>query len=523
MLSPNMPGVNGHQALPQGSHGVNGHQALHQASSPVNSPVNNLVHTSSLVNNPVNTPVNTPVNAIVNSEDVKNLEVTLANALNSSIREHLSNTLDDLLQEKLPRISKELSNNTLLIANNDEEISFLKEENLGLRLKVEGLLGEVQELKHRVNNQDKLIKNNSLQLSDVSESIDNINKSDLSDKSKYSDVTLALTHTNNVQKVSTQPNPTPSEVTPAHIVLPEAHQPLHPNPPLTRSANYSQVASAHLGPPKALHVQPPQQDTIVPDHNKDQLKINLKKARRTIGISPIKREDLNFWCDTNVKDTKDEDIYYGDTHEETRRKAAVDYLSNWLLFKEDEIKIQSSKMAKDPTTNILWLTMEESDVIKIFKRSGRVKNPKVKLHTFFPHQVWERKTTLQNLCLLEKQSNKEMKFMIKPGVTDIELFVKQKGDPNWIKTNLKAFGNIPPIKYQFNPKEQLVPKLRQSESASASSKRKAITPIKTVSKKHLCYKSPDHAFEDVPESIEDTEKTLESELMETNGNINNGD
>ena len=136
MLSPNMPGVNGHQALPQGSHGVNGHQALHQASSPVNSPVNNLVHTSSLVNNPVNTPVNTPVNAIVNSEDVKNLEVTLANALNSSIREHLSNTLDDLLQEKLPRISKELSNNTLLIANNDEEISFLKEENLRLQLKV---------------------------------------------------------------------------------------------------------------------------------------------------------------------------------------------------------------------------------------------------------------------------------------------------------------------------------------------------------------------------------------------------
>ena len=264
MLSPNMPGVNGHQAL-------------HQASSPVSSPVNNLVHTSSLVNNPANTPVNTPVNAIVNSEDVKNLEVTLANALNSSIREHLSNTLDDLLQEKLPRISKELSNNTLLIANNDEEISFLKEENLGLRLKVEGLLGEVQELKHRVNNQDKLIKNNSLQLSDVSESIDNINKSDLSDKSKYSDVTLALTHTNNVQKVSTQPNPTPSEVTLAHIVLPEAHQPLHPNPPLTRSANYSQVASAHLGPPKALHVQPPQQDTIVPDHNKDQLKIDLKR------------------------------------------------------------------------------------------------------------------------------------------------------------------------------------------------------------------------------------------------------
>ena len=125
-------GVNGHQALPQASHGGNGYQALHQASSTVNIHLNSLVHTSSLVNNPVNTPVQTPLNTIVNSKDIKTFEETLANALNSSIREHLSNTLDDLLQEKLPRISKELSNNTLLIANNDEEISFLKEENLGL-------------------------------------------------------------------------------------------------------------------------------------------------------------------------------------------------------------------------------------------------------------------------------------------------------------------------------------------------------------------------------------------------------
>ena len=158
MLSPNMLGVNGHQALPEASHGVNGHQALHQASPPVNSPVNTPVHTS-LVNNPVNTPINFYVNT---SEAAKTLEESLASSLNSSIREHLANTLDNLLQERLPRISKELSNNTIHLANNDENISILKEENLGLRLKVEGLLGEVQELTQRVNNQDKLIKNNTV-------------------------------------------------------------------------------------------------------------------------------------------------------------------------------------------------------------------------------------------------------------------------------------------------------------------------------------------------------------------------
>ena len=82
--------------------------------------------------------------------------------------------------------------------------------------------------------------------------------------------------------------------------------------------------------------------------------------------------------------------------------------------------------------------------------------------------------TLQNLCLLEKKKNPDFKFLIKPGVTDLELLTKQNSDPIWIKTHVKAFGNIPDIKHKFTPKEVLVPKLRQSESARI--KRKAITP-----------------------------------------------
>ena len=107
-----------------------------------------------------------------------------------------------------------------------------------------------------------------------------------------------------------------------------------------------------------------------------------------------------------------------------------------------------------------------------------------------------------------------------------------------IKTNLKAFGNIPPIKYQFSPREQLVPKLRQSETAaqvpSASSKRKAVTSIKNQVKKHQGYQSPEHAYEDVPvevtedqtedvtTNVEDSEN-LANELAEAVKVSNNGD
>ena len=90
-----------------------------------------------------------------------------------------------------------------------------------------------------------------------------------------------------------------------------------------------------------------------------------------------------------------------------------------------------------------------------------------------------------------------------------------------MKTNLKAYGNIPEIKFKFSQKEPLVPKLRQSESAKL--KRKAGTPNKVPAKKHQGYMSPDHAFDDVPATSEDSEKNLENELIEADEVKNNGD
>ena len=71
-------------------------------------------------------------------------------------------------------------------------------------------------------------------------------------------------------------------------------------------------------------------------------------------------------------------------------------------------------MAKDHTTGILWITLSEQDVNHIFRKAARVKNSKMKLHSFFPHQVWDQKVTLQNLCLLEKKKSPDFKFLKKP-------------------------------------------------------------------------------------------------------------
>ena len=100
-------------------------------------------------------------------------------------------------------------------------------------------------------------------------------------------------------------------------------------------------------------------------------------------------------------------------------------------------------MAKDVSTNILWINTEEANVNKLYHQGAKLQNHKVKLNNFFPHQVWERKVDLFSKCIEEKKKDKVFKFKIKPGVTNIKLHTKQAGDTMWIKTNLHAMGEIP--------------------------------------------------------------------------------
>ena len=74
------------------------------------------------------------------------------------------------------------------------------------------------------------------------------------------------------------------------------------NPVTVTSANlaHSQTTNVHHVPPQVPHVPPPTQETPKTNQETEQLKIDLKKARRTIGISPVKVEDLQFFNHLSV-------------------------------------------------------------------------------------------------------------------------------------------------------------------------------------------------------------------------------
>ena len=119
---------------------------------------------------------------------------------------------------------------------------------------------------------------------------------------------------------------------------------------------------------------------------------------------------------------------------------------------------------------------------------------------------------LFNLCMEEKKKDREFKFLIKPGLNDLEFSTKRKGEAMGVRTNLQALGEIPQIKLKYTSNETTyAQKLRQTESARV--KRKPSQSPKQPAKKHAGYSSPDKAFDDEEmDQREITAVNLEEEL-----------
>ena len=81
-------------------------------------------------------------------------------------------------------------------------------------------------------------------------------------------------------------------------------------------------------------------------------------------------------------------------------------------------------MAKNPNSTILWLEVGVNNVNNIFRKAASVKNLKVKLHSFFPHWVWDCKVSLQHNLFQEQKTNNKLRYIIKPGIHNITLLTR---------------------------------------------------------------------------------------------------
>ena len=72
--------------------------------------------------------------------------------------------------------------------------------------------------------------------------------------------------------------------------------------------------------------------------------------------------------------------------------------------------------------------------------------------TYFPSIVWPRKISLEKNRAKARAENSELKYQIRLGNTDIQLFTKDNNNPMWTCTDLDQYGPIEDLPEVPNPK-----------------------------------------------------------------------
>ena len=79
------------------------------------------------------------------------------------------------------------------------------------------------------------------------------------------------------------------------------------------------------------------------------------------------------------------------------------------------------------------------------KKAGLVRNKKINLITFIPSILWRRKQKLIENCKEAQKQDINLRYQVRLGSKDIELWTKHVGENYFQKTPLFAFGDLPDI------------------------------------------------------------------------------
>ena len=69
----------------------------------------------------------------------------------------------------------------------------------------------------------------------------------------------------------------------------------------------------------------------------------------------------------------------------------------------------------------------------------------MRLVTYIPPELWERKVALDQLLKLERVNQPNLRTQVRLGVEDLQLYTKFNGEPLWQATPATAYGELPAI------------------------------------------------------------------------------
>ena len=401
--------------------------------------------------------------------DEERFRVMLANieaSITTNIKNHISDKLEDLIETKIPKIEQKLNNieqTTSNVTDNIELISTKQSEQEEVIVTINETVANIEERVNRIV-KDKEITD--LKIADIENDLDNVhNITKVEENNKIKE----LEHKVKVMEEKLKE----TELTNLSVTKNDDDI----------KETYAMIAKKKTNTNESVF----KSDTTV--INSDDKSV-IWQAKSKIGIYPVMRSHITYFAFSNMDHENDTDneVFHGSKYEEQRVDAAVEFLTKELKFGNDDVIIKEAKMSTKVDSNIMWVTMTEQKVKETFQRAARVKNSKIKLFTFFPASIWDRKVELDRLCKIQREINPKLRTQIRLGSNDIELYTKEINEPYWLKTPVLEFGPLPPIGYKLKTDQDKVfsPTKERGHvmSGSMNSKRQASSPRENDAKKN---------------------------------------
>ena len=372
--------------------------------------------------------------------------MTMMNSFKESIIDALKPDIEKITNEILPKINQKININVERINTNEAEIVEIKE-------KLENNMNEVDELKEnekditeRMNKKDKDMEMMNLKINELENDKDNRH-----DDLKNSFEKRIKEMESRIEKIDNNVKDCEKEKSTsfANIVMRERE---NENVMKTAAEKLKELTE------KVMNVDKIEESSLIDD------------ARKKLGVYPLKEGHIAKHAakEHNLTNVSNIELFNSHLYTKARIEAAQDFLELELKFERYEIEIKETKMSKDGYRHIMWLTMTEELVKKIYQRAANIKSPRIQLLTYFPHSLYKKKIALEKLLKVARSKNESLRTQIRLGKKDLELFTKYRYEPYWTKTPLEEYGKI-----EIEPEITFSPPRERDEH---SCKRKDISP-----------------------------------------------
>ena len=160
----------------------------------------------------------------------------------------------------------------------------------------------------------------------------------------------------------------------------------------------------------------------------------LDIATKRVGLKPVTPEHISQQAKKQLNDTE---INNPENHN-FRKMAALDFLDKELKVKD--ATIISSKLSN--TSPILWIEVQSEETANFIQKQSEYYKREAQAIMYPPQELFRTIKSIEQNCKEAKKSNPNLRYQVKLGPDNIELWTKLLREPQYTKQSLTTYGNI---------------------------------------------------------------------------------